>query len=170
MHQAGFVAQNVPNFHVFVSWCSDQASFDLAAEVQTCRQVHTNFSTVLSIQSNMTTTNKVFGFKDNLSPLFSFLLMATWCQRLAQHSSSALIHKAYSTVKTDTHNMPMCKWHGGNAHHNVVFEFRHKHTQFPPDTSSSWALSVKTGLSERASRQYTNPSSVLAWNTTTALC
>lgn len=32
-----------------------------------------------------------------------------------------------------------------------------------PDTSSLCAFSVKTGLSERASRQYTNPSSVLAY-------
>lgn len=31
-----------------------------------------------------------------------------------------------------------------------------------PDTSSSWAFRVNSGLSERASRQYTKPSSVLA--------
>lgn len=31
-----------------------------------------------------------------------------------------------------------------------------------PDTSSSWAFRVNRGLSERASRQYTKPSSVLA--------
>lgn len=37
VYKAGFVAQNVPNFNMFVSWCSDQASFNLAAKVQTCR-------------------------------------------------------------------------------------------------------------------------------------
>lgn len=37
VYKVGFVAQNVPNFNMFVSWCSDQASFNLAAKVQTCR-------------------------------------------------------------------------------------------------------------------------------------
>lgn len=39
VHQVGFVAQNVPNLNVFVSWRGDQASFNLAAQVQTCRNV-----------------------------------------------------------------------------------------------------------------------------------
>lgn len=37
VYKVWFVAQNVPNFNMFVSRCSDQASFNLAAKVQTCR-------------------------------------------------------------------------------------------------------------------------------------
>lgn len=37
VHQVGFVAQNVPNLNMFVSWRGDHASFNLAAEGQPCR-------------------------------------------------------------------------------------------------------------------------------------
>lgn len=38
MNQVGFVAQNVPDFYMFISWCSDKAPFNLTAEFQTWRK------------------------------------------------------------------------------------------------------------------------------------
>lgn len=49
MHQVGLIAQNVPNLNVLVSGWGDQASFDLAAQVQTCRCDEINFHCTVNV-------------------------------------------------------------------------------------------------------------------------